>query len=98
MQEAIQARIKGYPKQAQAELHRARCTLPVKVAHILKQQPQMISPAVQTFHYRDLQDMKAAAKLALFPPQVTDDAIHCRLVALATGSTMLVSCLMCTLT
>lgn len=70
MQEAIKGRIKGYPNKAVAEMHRARCTIPLTVAHILQQKPQLVSPAVQTFHYRDMQDMKAAAKLAVFPPQV----------------------------
>ena len=70
MQEAIKHRIKGYPRKAQTEMHRARCTLPAKVAHIVQTKPQLVSSAVQTFHYRDIQDMKAAAQLALFPPQV----------------------------
>ena len=70
MQEAIKSRIKGYPRKAETEMHRARCTLPAKVAHIVQKKPQLVSSAVQTFHYRDVQDMKAAARLALFPPQV----------------------------
>lgn len=69
MQEAISSRVKGYPRKAQAEMHRARCTLPAKVAHIVQKKPQLVAPAAHTFHYRDLQDMKAAAKLAVFPPQ-----------------------------
>ena len=71
MQAAIGARIKDYPKKCQAEMHRARCLLPVKVAHVLHQKPQLVSAAVQTFHYRDVEDMKAAAKLARFPPEVS---------------------------
>lgn len=70
MQEAITSRVKGYPRKAQTDMHRARCILPAKVAHILQKQPQLVASAVQTFHYRDLQDMKAAAQLARFPPQV----------------------------
>lgn len=70
MQEAIKSRIKGYPRKAQTEMHRARCAVPAKVAHIVQQKPQLVSSAVQTFHYRDMQDMKAAAQLANFPPQV----------------------------
>ena len=71
MQQAIKARIKGYPSKAHTEMHRARCTLPARVAHLLRQCPQLVSPAVTTFHYRDIQDMKAAAKFASFPPQVS---------------------------
>ncbi|KAL0030851.1 hypothetical protein WJX77_009624 [Trebouxia sp. C0004] len=69
MQEAIRLKIKGYPRKAQADMHRARCLLPAKIAHVLQHKPQMVSPAVQTFHYRDVQDMQAAAKLAHFQPQ-----------------------------
>ena len=70
MQSAISSRVKGYPKKALAEMHRARCLVPVKVAAILKQQPQLVSSAVQGFYYRDVQDMKAAAKLKTFPSEV----------------------------
>ena len=70
MQSAISNRVKGYPQKALAEMHRARCIVPVKVAAILKQQPQLVSPAVQAFYYRDVQDMKAAARLRHFPSEV----------------------------
>ena len=70
MQSAITSRVKGYPKKALAEMHRARCLVPAKVAAILKQQPQLVSSAVQAFYYRDVQDMKAAAKLKNFPSEV----------------------------
>lgn len=71
MQEAITAKTKGYPQKTRADMHRARCLLPAKIAHVLQQKPQLVSAAVQTFHYRDMQDMRAAAKLANFPPQVS---------------------------
>lgn len=83
MQGAIQSRIKGYPRKAQTEMHRARCTLPAKVAHIVQKKPQLVSSAVQTFHYRDMQDMKAAAQLASFPPQVYTALSHCQVLGTA---------------
>lgn len=83
MQGAIQSRIKGYPRKALTEMHRARCTLPAKVAHIVQKQPQLVSSAVQTFHYRDMQDMKAAAKLACFPPQVHTVCSYCHVLGAA---------------
>ena len=70
MQSVISNRVKGYPQKALAEMHRARCIVPVKVAAILQQQPQLVSPAVQAFYYRDVQDMQAAAKLRHFPSEV----------------------------
>ncbi|KAA6422714.1 MAG: SGT1 isoform 1 [Trebouxia sp. A1-2] len=69
VQDAIRLKIKGYPKKTQTDMHRARCLLPAKIAHVLQHKPQLVSPAVQTFHYRDVQDMRAAAKLAHFQPQ-----------------------------
>jgi len=81
MQEAIRAKIKGYPRKAQAEMHRARCLLPAKIAHVLQQKLQLVSPAVRTFHYRDVQDMRAAAKLASFPPEVSTLLQHPAFVA-----------------
>lgn len=70
MQNAISSRIKGYPQKALSEMHRARCRVPAKVAAVLKQQPQLVSPAVQAFYYRDVQDMKAAARLRHLPFEV----------------------------
>ncbi len=77
VQEAIRLKIKGYPRKAQADMHRARCLLPAKIAHVLQHKPQLVSPAVQTFHYRDVQDMRAAAKLAHFQPQVSSACTVC---------------------
>ena len=77
MQEAISAKIKQYPKKAHTDMHTARCILPAKVAHVLLHKPQLVSPAVQTFHYRDVQDMRAAANLAHFPPQVSILFVSC---------------------
>lgn len=77
MQQAISAKIKQYPKKAQTDMHTARCILPAKVAHVLLHKPQLVSPAVQTFHYREMQDMRAAANLAHFPPEVGIPFVSC---------------------
>ena len=37
---------------------------------MLAQDPQLVAAAVATFHYRDVDDMKAAARMQHFPPQV----------------------------
>ena len=37
---------------------------------MLAQDPQLVAAAVATFHYRDVDDMKAAARVQHFPPQV----------------------------
>ena len=77
VQDTIRLKIKGYPGKAQADMHRARCLLPAKIAHVLQHKPQLVSPAVQAFHYRDVQDMRAAAKLARFQPQVSSACTLC---------------------
>lgn len=70
MQKSISSRVKGYPQKALTEMHRARCIIPAKVAAVLRQQPQLVAPAVQAFYYRDVQDMKAAARLQQLPSEV----------------------------
>jgi hypothetical protein len=41
-----------YPQHAQHSMHVAHAVLPLKAAHVLMQQPQLISAAVEAFHYR----------------------------------------------
>lgn len=52
-------------------MHHARCHLPAAIAHILAQDPQLVAPAVEAFYARDAAGMKAAVRMAHFPPQVT---------------------------
>jgi hypothetical protein len=61
-------RIKGFPTKAMDEKHRARCTVPAKLAYILLKQPQLISHAVEVFYTRDPSNMKAASRMSTFPP------------------------------
>lgn len=73
MEEAAFHRINGYPGKAAEERHRARCTIPTKLAYVLLTQPQLIPHAVEVFYLRDPSNMKAASRMATFPPndQVT---------------------------
>ena len=70
VQEAIAARLKGYPQKAQRQMHRARVLIPAKAAAVLRKDAQLAGPAVEAFYNRDADDMRAAAHMAHFPPQV----------------------------
>ena len=71
MQEAIAARLKGYPQRAQRQMHRARVLIPAEAAAVLREDAQLAGPAVEAFYNRDADDMRAAARMTHFPAQVT---------------------------
>ena len=66
VQEAVLRRIKEYPARARVNMHKARCVVPLHVAHVLKNEPQLVSLAVDAFYRRDIDAMKAASKLKKF--------------------------------
>ena len=70
MQEAIAARLKGYPQRAQRQMHRARVLVPARAAAVLREDAQLAGPAVEAFYNRDADDMRAAAHMTHFAPQV----------------------------
>ncbi|EIE25091.1 SGT1-domain-containing protein, partial [Coccomyxa subellipsoidea C-169] len=70
-QAAIQARLGDFQPGRHKHMHRARTVVPARVAAVLAAEPQLIAPAVEAFHYRDLDDMKAAARMQHFPPQAS---------------------------
>ncbi|XP_054838524.1 protein ecdysoneless homolog isoform X2 [Eublepharis macularius] len=66
---AIDKRIRGYPEKTQACLHRAHCYLPIGIAAVLKQNPGLVSAAVQAFYLRDPIDLKACRIFKTFLPE-----------------------------
>ena len=70
MHAALDGRLGGYPARASAQMHHARVTLPASAAAVLRADAQLVAPAVEAFHYRDVEDMRAASRLTRFPPQV----------------------------
>lgn len=62
-------RIKDFPDKAMTERHRARCTIPAPLAFILLKNPQLATHAVEAFYTRDPSSMKAASRMATFPPK-----------------------------
>ncbi|CAK0783621.1 hypothetical protein CVIRNUC_006820 [Coccomyxa viridis] len=69
VQEAIAARLKGYPQRAQRQMHRARVLISARAAAVLREDPQLAGPAVEAFYNRDADDMRAAAHMTHFSPQ-----------------------------
>ena len=68
--QAVARKLAGYPRAARMNMHHARCRVPAAVAHILRRDPQLVSPAVEAFYARDAAGMKAAARMVHFPSQV----------------------------
>ncbi|CAK9231285.1 unnamed protein product [Sphagnum troendelagicum] len=66
VQQAITHRIGEYPERARSGIHRARCIVPLQVAQILKHEPQLISIAVEAFYRRDIDSVKAVARMKKF--------------------------------
>ncbi|KAI9799178.1 MAG: hypothetical protein M1833_004218 [Piccolia ochrophora] len=53
IQEEAFYRLRNYPDQISQSLHHARVTIPRKLAFILREKPDLISPAVEAFYLRD---------------------------------------------
>jgi hypothetical protein len=66
VQQAITHRIREYPERAHSGIHKARCIVPLQVAQILKHEPQLISIAVEAFYRRDIDSVKAVARMKKF--------------------------------
>jgi SGT1 protein len=64
-QEALQQRVAGFQDGSAPPMHRARLTLPARVAMLLAHEPQLVAPAVDAFYNRDLAAMKASVTLPL---------------------------------
>ncbi|KAJ3186932.1 hypothetical protein HDU85_006969 [Gaertneriomyces sp. JEL0708] len=68
VQEALNARLAGYPERAQKNMHHAKMVVPRPIAHLLQHDPQLVAPAVEAFYTRDPLTMKACFRMAKFPP------------------------------
>ncbi|BDA41334.1 probable protein ecdysoneless homolog [Coccomyxa sp. Obi] len=68
-QAAIQARLRDFQKGRHKHMHGARVIVPARVAALLAAEVQLVAPAVEAFHYRDVDDMRAAQRMQHFPAQ-----------------------------
>lgn len=55
-------RTKGYPEKARGQLHRARVTVPRRIAAVLKACPESVAAAVEAFYIRDPVSLMALKK------------------------------------
>ncbi|KAJ2616160.1 hypothetical protein H4S08_000915 [Coemansia sp. RSA 1365] len=69
------ARLEEYPEKIRQNMHRARCRLPIAVAHALAEQPMLIAAASELFYTRDPIQMKACLRMERFPPEPSKDAL-----------------------
>ncbi|KAJ2077836.1 hypothetical protein GGI09_008148, partial [Coemansia sp. S100] len=68
-EKAAFARLEEYPAKIGQSLHRARCKLPVLVAHALALHPQLIAAATELFYARDPSQLKTCQIMNTFPPE-----------------------------
>ncbi|KAI9144712.1 SGT1 protein-domain-containing protein [Paraphysoderma sedebokerense] len=68
VQEILQSKVKEYPEAKLGNIHRARCLIPKKIAHLLCHNHQLVSSAVEAFYTRDPLTLRACSKMAVFPP------------------------------
>ena len=62
-------RIKDFPQNMEDNFHRQTVFVPLGVAAVLRNNPQVIAPAVQAFCNRDQIDMKVCRAMRYFPPE-----------------------------
>uniref|UniRef100_A0A1Q3F5R3 Putative mads box transcription factor n=1 Tax=Culex tarsalis TaxID=7177 RepID=A0A1Q3F5R3_CULTA len=69
IQGCIGERISEFPDRIEDSHHRATLYVPVGVAAVLKENPQLVSAAVLAFCNRDSIDLKACRAMRYFPPE-----------------------------
>ncbi|KAH9853055.1 SGT1 protein-domain-containing protein [Lenzites betulinus] len=62
-------RITGYPAASRQHIHVAKAYLPADVAKALAVNPPLVQKAVEAFYTRDALQLRAAQKMARFPPE-----------------------------
>ncbi|XP_058833014.1 protein ecdysoneless [Topomyia yanbarensis] len=69
IQSCIAERIRDFPNHIEDNHHRATLYVPVGVAAVLEENPQLISAAVLAFCNRDPIDLKVCRAMRYFPPE-----------------------------
>ncbi|ORX50317.1 SGT1-domain-containing protein [Piromyces finnis] len=64
--DSINSKIQSYPQKIEDDFHYTKCYIPLKVAHLLYHEPQLISAAINAFYYRGPEGMKACSKMRNF--------------------------------
>ncbi|OUM62081.1 hypothetical protein PIROE2DRAFT_62123 [Piromyces sp. E2] len=63
---SINNKIQIYPQKIEDDFHYTKCYIPLKVAHLLYHEPQLIAAAINAFYYRGPEGMKACSKMRNF--------------------------------
>ncbi|KAJ7693701.1 SGT1 protein-domain-containing protein [Mycena rosella] len=69
VQTAVWARINGYPAAAKKHVHATKAYIPLDIARALASDPSLIQKPVETFYTRDAIQLRAAHRMARFPPE-----------------------------
>ncbi|KAI0050654.1 hypothetical protein FA95DRAFT_1486750, partial [Auriscalpium vulgare] len=67
--QAVWKRIDGYPDALRKHIHTAQAYLPVDIAKALSVDHTLVQRAVEAFYTRDAVQLRAAHKMARFPPE-----------------------------
>ncbi|KAJ6627283.1 SGT1-domain-containing protein [Mycena sp. CBHHK59/15] len=68
VQLTVWQRIAGYPTAARNHVHTTRAYLPLDIARALAGNPSLVQKPVETFYTRDAIQLRAAHRMARFPP------------------------------
>ncbi|KAG8747982.1 hypothetical protein FRC10_009734 [Ceratobasidium sp. 414] len=69
VQQAAWNRVVKYPAALSQHVHRTKAHVPIDVARALATNPALIQRAVEAFYTRDVLQLRAAQKMARFPPK-----------------------------
>ncbi|KAI0374444.1 SGT1-domain-containing protein [Pilatotrama ljubarskyi] len=69
VEQVVWRRISGYPAASHQHMHVTKAYLPVDVAKALAVNPPLVQKAVEAFYTRDALQLRAAQKMARFPPE-----------------------------
>ncbi|KAH9890964.1 SGT1-domain-containing protein [Cubamyces lactineus] len=69
VEEVVWKRIAGYPGASRKHMHITKAYLPRDVAKALAVNPPLVQKAVEAFYTRDALQLRAAQKMARFPPE-----------------------------
>ncbi|KAJ7785945.1 SGT1 protein-domain-containing protein [Mycena metata] len=68
VQNAVWARTNGYPAAAKNHVHATKAYIPLDIARALAADPSLVQKPVETFYTRDAIQLRAAHRMARFPP------------------------------
>ncbi|KAJ7042600.1 SGT1 protein-domain-containing protein [Mycena alexandri] len=69
VQNAVWARTNGYPAAAKNHVHATKVYIPLDIARALAADPSLVQKPVETFYTRDAIQLRAAHRMARFPPE-----------------------------